>query len=452
MSKKIIHIIGGGTFSHVRNHLALAAPAFGTTAKDLHKIISQKLMVGNHDPLSEYDVELHLTKMADSNSKIVTNEDVADLLEKLKADRSTRAIILNAALCDYDGAILEGNWQGNTFHEKGTTKSGSHATRLKTSEGFQTLQLLPASKLIGEIRKDRKDIFVVGFKTTTDETSDEQYRIGLNMLKRDSLNLVFANDTVTRNNMIITPEEARYSETTDRFSSLVQLANILLSRIQNTFTRSTVVDGEPVPWDSPLVPENLRKVVDYCIEKGAYKPFRGATVGHFAFRVDDKSIVTSKRKSNFNDLREIGMVKVEYGEGDNVIAYGAKPSVGGQSQRIIFKEHEEVDCIIHFHCPMKEDAELGRNYIPVTPQWPNECGSHQCGQNTSNHLESILYESDDGKEFDDNVVFLNRSFRVAMLENHGPNIAFSRHTDPDILIDFIEKNFDLTAKTGGLVA
>ena len=31
--KKSVEIIGGGTVSHVRSHLALSAPAYGTTAK-----------------------------------------------------------------------------------------------------------------------------------------------------------------------------------------------------------------------------------------------------------------------------------------------------------------------------------------------------------------------------------------------------------------------------------
>lgn len=34
MNKKCI-TIGGGTFNHVRNHLALAAPAFSETARKL---------------------------------------------------------------------------------------------------------------------------------------------------------------------------------------------------------------------------------------------------------------------------------------------------------------------------------------------------------------------------------------------------------------------------------
>lgn len=39
--KKII-ILGGGTFSPIRNHLSLCAPAFGTTAKYLYENINKK--------------------------------------------------------------------------------------------------------------------------------------------------------------------------------------------------------------------------------------------------------------------------------------------------------------------------------------------------------------------------------------------------------------------------
>lgn len=36
-----------------------------------------------------------------------------------------------------------------------------------------------------------------------------------------------------------------------------------------------------------------------------------------------------------------------------------------------------------------------------------------------------------------------------MLDNHGPNIVFNRNVDPQEVINFIERNFDLTKKTGG---
>lgn len=122
------------------------------------------------------------------------------------------------------------------------------------------------------------------------------------------------------------------------------------------------------------------------------------------------------------------MVRVVTDSEDTVTAYGAKPSVGGQSQRIIFSEHNDYDCIVHFHCPIKAESE-----VPVVSQREFECGSHACGSNTSKGLQR----------------FGNLS--AVMLDNHGPNIVFHHSIDPQEVIDFINENFELTSKTGGPV-
>lgn len=447
-----IHIIGGGTFSHVRSHLALAAPAFGGTARRLRAKLRSALESEYHvtrerkrgessvDAFQagreyvEDRVRCHLTKMADHTSDIVTNEDVGALVDELVDDPETRIIILNAALCDYDGSVLEEHGGAGWESDPHATSSGKYETRLKTSDGDQIMRLTPADKIIGRIRKTRKDIFAVGFKTTTGATPEEQYAAGLHLLKANSLNLVLANDTVTRLNMVVTPEEAHYFDTTDREDVLDGLVRMVLSRSQNTFTRSTVVDGPPVAWDDPNVPGNLREVVNHLIARGAYKPFRGATVGHFATKIDEGTILTSRRKRDFNRLPEEGLIRVEYEGDDRVIAYGGKPSVGGQSQRAIFRDHPELDCIAHAHVPLRPDAP---DVIPVVEQWPNECGSHQCGQATSNGLRSFS----DGAPL-----------KAVMLDNHGPNIVFARETPAAQVIAFIERNFALEQKTGGVVA
>jgi sorbitol-specific phosphotransferase system component IIA len=186
-----------------------------------------------------------------------------------------------------------------------------------------------------------------------------------------------------------------------------------------------------VPWNDPIVPPTLRAVVDYCISKNAYKPFRGATVGHFAAKLASDTFITSQRKTNFNDLEKIGLVRIKTDGPDTVLAYGAKPSVGGQSQRIVFSEHPEYDCIVHFHCPIKPGSQ-----VPTVSQREYECGSHQCGQNTSNGL----------KEFG------HGTFSAVYLDQHGPNIVFNSQIDPQVIIRFIEENFDLSAKTGGYVS
>ncbi len=443
--------IGGGTVFHVRNHLALCAPAYGTTAKKLHRVFRDKLGVnGAEGSLREYgywpkdqefDAQLYLTKMAGQdptaieNVELETNEDVSKLVDKLIADPDTKVIVFNPALVDFEGSITTSGPVGYEWSDDITTKSGKYEERLKTSEGEKSMLLWPAQKILGKIRKERKDIFLVAFKTTCGATEDEQFLTGLHLLKSNSCNLVLANDTKTRLNMVITPEQARYAVTIDRDEALRVLSEMTISRSKGTFTHSKVMSKEGIAWSHSAIPESLRKVVNHCIDKGAYKPINGATVGHFAVKRDDEWFITSKRKSDFNKLSEVGMVECRalepghphYTE-DTVYAYGGKPSVGGQSQRIIFKDHPDVDCIVHFHCPPKPDSKLS-----VRSQKAHECGSHQCGQNTSAGLKEEV-----------------PGIKCVYLDNHGPNIVFNRNVEPEKVIKFIEDNFDLSKSTDGV--
>lgn len=422
---KNIHIIGGGTISHVRNHLALCAPAYGTTARRI-----AELCVLQDKPRS-YGVFGHFTKMAGGQENLETNEDISKLIDGLIANPETKIIFFNPALVDYDGAILADGDFGYNWTDEIPTMSGKYEIRLKTADGKQHMLLKPTGKILGKIRKERKDIFLVAFKTTCGATQDEQFLTGLHLLKTNSCNLVLANDTKTRLNMIITPEQARYSVTTNRDWALSNLVDMAFSRAKGVFTRSMVVAGNAVPWDMETIPHSLKTVVEHCIARGAYKPFEGYTVGHFAFKKSETDFVTSKRRTDFNKLKETGMVLCQSAGPDEVIAYGAKPSVGGQSQRIIFKEHPEMDCIVHFHCPVK--SLLSTMGISLRAQWGHECGSHQCGQNTSDGLKEVA-----------------PGIKCVYLDNHGPNIVFNHKTSPWDVIKFIEENFDLSKSTDGV--
>lgn len=409
--RKAIHIIGGGTVEYVRPHLALSAPAYGAAAKFISQLCSGD---------GKMETFMHLTKMAGGH-KMETNKDVEDLVDDLLADNSTKIIFMSAALVDFTG------YMGFKYEQERVGGKYGKRVNSRATEDL-TIHLKPTEKLIKKIRQKRKDIFLVGYKTTCGATEDEQYIAGLNLLKEASCNLVLANDTKTRLNMVITPEEARYHVTTDRWAALTGLVEMAMLRSHLTFTRSTVVAGESVPWTSPEVPPALRTVVDHCVGRGAYKPFRGATVGHFAAKIDDTTFLTSKRKTNFNDIEKLGLVKIKTDGPDTVLAFGAKPSVGGQSQRIVFKDHPDVDCIVHFHCPIKPDSK-----VPTVSQREFECGSHECGKNTSSGLAKFgnLY--------------------AVYLDQHGPNVVFNRSIDPQEVISFIEANFDLEGKTGGYV-
>ena len=413
---KKAYVIAGGTFVRVAPHFALSAPAFGKVGRDLAALLPSAYREAGQ----EVETHLILTRMALGGAErpqadaglllgagiedVESNEDLEKLADHLVARPDTGAIVMAAAACDFrPSAVSEARF---------------------SSAAPPALTLVAEEKIIRKIRRLRKDVFLVGFKTTSGKTADDQYMAGLHLLKSASCNLVLANDLATRLNMVITPEQARYHETTDRAAALRGLSEMLALRSKLKFTRAVVVPGEAVAWTSPLVPAALRAVVDWCIGRGAYKPFLNATVGHFAVKVDARTILTSRRKTDFNKLAEIGLVKVEADGEDSVVAYGSKPSVGGQSQRIIFKEHPDADCIVHFHCPKKPESK-----VPTRSQREYECGSHECGRNTSTGLKRF-----------GNVL-------AVMLDKHGPNVVFSKDADPREVIDFIEANFELEGRT-----
>ena len=230
--------------------------------------------------------------------------------------------------------------------------------------------------------------------------------------------------------MIIVPEEARYCVTTDREKVLRELVEMALLRSHLTFTRSTVVKGDPIPWESDVVPNALREVVNYCVEQSAYRKFRDVTAGHFAVKLSPTTFLSSRRKTDLGNIKNVGLVMIETDGPDRVIAYGSKPSVGGQSQRIVFSDHPDFDSIVHFHCPKKDNSN-----VPTVSQREYECGSHQCGQNTSNGLKQF------GR------------IKAVYLDNHGPNIVFNSKDEniENEVIQFINDNFDLSQKTGGMV-
>lgn len=416
---KNIHVFGGGTVSYISSHFALSAPAYGSTARKIADLCRERFN-------NKLDVHLELTNMAlGGHGPLNTSEDISNRIDQLIESPLTKIIFFSCAIVDYQPIYVE---KVDDDWETIVTDCSKYSSRISSRENPQiAINAKVNRKIISDIRKSRKDIFLIGFKTTCGLTNQEMYGKGLGLCKESSCNLVLVNDVKRRFNMIITPEEAAYCETEDRDKVLRELVDMTYHRSHLTFTRSTVVSGAPVSWSDERVPSSLRIIVDHCVSRGAYKPFNGATVGHFACKLSDNEFLTSIRKSNFNDLHKNGLVYVKTDGPDSVIAYGSKPSVGGQSQRIIFGDHPESDCVVHFHCPLKE----GHDDIPVKSQREVECGSHECGRQTSDGLKSF------------------GNLKAVYLDNHGPNIVFNRSIDPQEVINFINKNFDLSQKTGG---
>ncbi len=394
---KRVVILGGGTFEPVRNHFALSAPAFGSTAIKLHKLIPNS--------------ELVLTKMADRSSNLKSNLDVENYIDQLIEDQNVGTIILNVAFCDFKSLPIDG------------IENGFHSERLKTADGNLSLELTPTNKVIAKIRQKRPDIFLIGFKTTTNKTSDEQFLIALQMMKKTKCNLVLANDTVTRNNMVITPEETIYGETNDREKALQELVDITLLRNNLTYNRSVFNDVESTSIST--TPDTFQKVIQFLIDNDGFleNNGNGFTPGHFCYKLDDRSFLSSQRKANHNLVFTEGMSVVEV-DGDKFTVSGKrKASVGARSQWLILQENPGYDCIIHTHNPLKEGSQ-----IPVTEQRPFQCGSLECGINTVSHMKEI-----DG-------------IKAVYLDKHGANILFNSNDNPEKIINFVLQNIELGIK------
>lgn len=448
MTKRNIWVLGGGTVSNVSPHFALSAPAYGTTARKVAKLFEEAI-ASNPEYQNKFEVKLGLTKMADPTGKDgiplgATNGEVEFWIEEYILDREEPSVVfLNVAFCDWRAISIKGKDWGEVCH-----------TRLKTSDHETKpleISLVPENKVISRIRKSRKDIFLVGSSTTVGitpawirgerrEIASSRYPMiekGLSLLKKNSCNLVLANDINTRENMILTPEMAAYhDETYTRDYALKQMVDMTLSRCQGTFSRTEVIRDPIKNQLMDMTHTNvgtLFTVLQHCVSRGAYKPFNGVTVGHFAVKesVHDGYgfLWSSQRKKNFNHYEDQKLVRVAFTD-DTQKAHGSKPSAGARSQYEVLKRFPDMDYVIHFHCPLRVSYDPR---IPVAEQWPYECGSHECGKNTHSKMARIDL---DGTEI-----------AVVQLDRHGPNILFKRNADAGKVIDFIEKNFDLSKST-----
>lgn len=172
-------VIGGGTFNHVSCHLALAAPAFGGTAKKLHQMFEDN---------GTLESQLVLTKMADSNSALITNEDVERFVfEVLLPNEEVKAIIMNAAICDF-------------------SMDNPGAARLSSSEDYEVTLKGIQGKILTMIKQERPDMIVAGFKTTHGATKVEQVGKAFMSMHNSGLDMVLANDVGTRNNILVTKD------------------------------------------------------------------------------------------------------------------------------------------------------------------------------------------------------------------------------------------------------
>src|ERR1043165_6156490 len=171
MTKQQIHIIGGGTVSHIRPHLALACPTYGATAYDIRDVVHSY-------PGLDAEVYLYITKVGGSNYEkslvfdgkhkypsgpdslldavmsspvLETVEDVARLIDGLVKDPSPKIIFMPVGMVDF--AVKEIIVTGDKTVM--ALEPGKTLSRLSTHTNGTTTSLIlePTEKVIRRVRK-----------------------------------------------------------------------------------------------------------------------------------------------------------------------------------------------------------------------------------------------------------------------------------------------------------
>ena len=437
MSEDVCYVIAGGTMTHVAPHFALAAPAYGAVGRAL----SERLRVWAPERRRPWRVQSVQTRMAGAPDeaqralesaagieRLETNEDLERLLGWLVAQPSTRGIVLAAAVCDFEPAGLEAAGEE-------TERFGKDQPRLQSRAGEVVLRLRAAPKLVGRLRAERKDIFVVSFKTTAGVSREACYAAGLRALKRSSSNLVLANDVRRHHNVVVTPEEYPYWAET-RGEALEVLAELITRRSGLSFVRTDVREGARADARAlaaaGCAPANFVEVLAGLIAAGAYRPLDGKTTGHFGCKVWGQpfAALSSCRKEDHNQALERGLAKIYGVRAGRIQAEGGRPSVGEHTQQRIYRElGERAHAIVHAHVPLR--ARPGRE-IPRRAQFAFECGSVECAENAASGLAEVA-----------------PGIFAVHLEGHGPNVAFHRDVPATQVLDLLEACWDLGSKTGG---
>jgi hypothetical protein len=241
---KIIYVITGGTMVHISPHFSLCAPAYGSVGVNICRRLSRKISFQKLE--SRYGVCLIKTKMAGQNSKSVkthleelgaaspeTNQDLQTLINTLVRYAETAAIVMAAAVCDFEPVELMAT--GDT--DMKIIKFGKDQKRLHHIKSL-TLQMRPSDKIIDQIKHTRPDIFLVTFKTTAGVDENEMLSQALYNLKRSKSNLVLANDVQKRQNMVVTSEGENRTAENRQIAVNILCEKLLASMLKTDSIRS----------------------------------------------------------------------------------------------------------------------------------------------------------------------------------------------------------------------
>ena len=196
---------------HITPHFSITAPAYGKVGTEIYNLLRTN-MANKNDiiyliktkmaGINSDELIAHLTSL-NLKSTIETNDELKKLVEVISQKSDTKAIIMAAAICDFEPDELSAYEGENliTIRDFGKDKKRLHKAH------FLELKLKASAKIINIIKKSNPHIFLVTFKTTAGETEEKLIEKSRYNLKRSQSDMVFGNDIQNRINLIVTEKE-----------------------------------------------------------------------------------------------------------------------------------------------------------------------------------------------------------------------------------------------------
>lgn len=208
---KYLYVITGGTLVHVSPHFALCAPAYGHVGETIEAQVHTAIATARAGEMLR--ACLIRTRLAGPNSADTlarlrrlgvadapeTNADVRTLVKAIVRDPEAAALVMAAAICDFEPvaltAVADGRSEIRGVFGKAQPRL-HHVDRL-------SLELEPSAKIIDEVKRARPDLVLATFKTTAGVSTDEMVAQARHNLARSESDFVFANDVHHRTNCVV---------------------------------------------------------------------------------------------------------------------------------------------------------------------------------------------------------------------------------------------------------
>ena len=238
---RTIYVVTGGTLVHVSPHFSLCAPAYGAVgteisahlhssierlslASSLEVILVRTRLAGPNDLASQ----ARLTELGVSSSP-ETNQDLRDLVHAILRRVDTAAIVMSAAVCDFEPERLTSRSESG---EETRLSFGKDQARLHGVRSL-TLDLTPSAKIIDDVKAQRSDVCLATFKTTAGLPLEVMRVQATENMIRSGSDFVFANDIHHHANLVVT-RAGDVLQGQDRTATLNLLCDALMQHLVGT--------------------------------------------------------------------------------------------------------------------------------------------------------------------------------------------------------------------------